>query len=297
MVEIRHVRTEGEPGNREGGPPTTEPLGGPGGQDGTPGPHRRRIWALAGALVAVVAVGVATIVVVGWPDGADDATTAPPSAPPTTVVTTTPTTAAPTTEAPATTVAPTSAPSTPPSVDASTAVFPTTEDVRYLDPVAVARAFATDFVGFADPVVGPFLPGDARSGEVEVRPVPSGPVTTVMVRRLGADGSWWVLGAATEGIVVDTPTAGQAVTSPLTTTGSAHTWEGAVAVEVRQDGSSRPLGSTVVTGGGDVMRPFSGQVTFAAPTEPYGAVVFLAHSAQDGSVWQAGAVRVAFPAG
>jgi hypothetical protein len=102
-----------------------------------------------------------------------------------------------------------------------------------------------------------------------------------------------VLGAATAGIVVDTPTAGQAVTSPLTTTGSALTWEGAV----RQDGLSRPLGSTVVTGGGDVMRPFSGQVTFAPPTEPHGAVVFLAHSALDGTVWQAGVLRVAFPAG
>ena len=107
-----------------------------------------------------------------------------------------------------TTLAPTTtaAPPTTGAVNTTTAVYPTAgSSVRFDEPTDAARAFAVDFVGFVDPVVGEFQQGDSQSGEIEIRPSTSGPVTTVLVRRLGE--SWWVLGAATANIELKDPAA------------------------------------------------------------------------------------------
>ena len=244
-----------------------------------------------GLIVALaVAIGVIAVLigVLVWPsDDAGDVATEP-------TTTLAPTTTATPTTGPSTT-APTTVTTAPAPVDTSTAVFPdASSEVRYDDPVAAARAFAVDFVGFTDPVVGEFMPGDARSGEVEVRPMTNGPTTTVFVRQLGSDGTWWVLGSGTANIVIDAPTAGGAIASPVTVSGSALAFEGTVDVEIRQDGARQPIGTDVVTGGGDTIRPFSSDIEFSIPTEPYGAVVFLTHSEQDGRVWEAAVVRVSF---
>ena len=67
-----------------------------------------------------------------------------------------------------------------------TAVWPTAASTtRYQTPEAAAQGFATAYVHMANPVIGPFEQGDARSGEVPVQPSASGPVTTVLVRQLG----------------------------------------------------------------------------------------------------------------
>jgi hypothetical protein len=257
--------------------------------DDQPDGRRRRPVALIVALVVAIAV-IAALVVALALSGDDDGTETDPA----------------TTEAPGTTEPDTSEPDTtgttappttpvPGAVDASTAVFPDAASAaRFDDPVAAARAFAVDFVGFTDPVVGEFLQGDSRSGEVEVRPLADGPVTTVIVRQLGPDDTWWVLGAATGTITVDTPAAGAAITAPVTVTGSAHAFEGNVGVEVRQDGARQPIGTGFVTGGGDEMRPFTGQIDFAPPSATHGALVLVTHSAMDGRVWQAAVVRVQF---
>jgi hypothetical protein len=250
-------------------------------------PEPRRPIALIVALAVAVAVTAALVCVLLWPDDADDKDATAPT-----------TTAAPTTAAP-TTQAPTTAPTTrttvaPGPTDTATAVFPfATSDIRYDDPVDAARGFAVDFVGFTDPLIGEFMQGDARSGEVEVRPMADGPVTTVFVRQLGSDGTWWVLGSATANITADTPRAGDAISSPVAVSGRALAFEGAVNVEVRQDGD-RPLGSGVVTGGGDVARPFSGEIGFSAPSASHGAVVFLTRNEADGRVWEAAVLRVSF---
>jgi hypothetical protein len=76
--------------------------------------------------------------------------------------------------------------------------------------------------------------------------------------------------------------------------GRALAFEGAVNVEVRQDGDRQPLGSGVVTGGGDVARPFSGEIGFSAPSASHGAVVFLTRNEADGRVWEAAVLRVSF---
>jgi hypothetical protein len=180
----------------------------------------------------------------------------------------------------------------------STALWPFVDtDVRYGDPVDAATGFAVDYVGFVDPVVGEFQQGDSRSGEVEVRPQENGPVTTVFVRQLGTDDTWWVLGAATAEIVFTLPAVGSAIDTPLAVAGEALAFEGNVQVEVRGDGSVEPIGESFVTGGGDVMRPFTGTIEFQSPQGGWGAVMGFTLSAEDGRVWQATVFRVGFIGG
>jgi hypothetical protein len=243
------------------------------------------------AAVVGVALAAALVAILLWQrDDDDDVSTETTTAP--TTATSSSTTASTTTS---TTDSTTTSSATPPAVDPSTAVFPyASSGVRYDDAVAAARGFAIGFVGFTDPLVGELMPGDARSGEVEIRPVADDPVTTVFIRQLGPDDSWWVLGSATANITTDRPGPGEAISSPVTVAGSALAFEGHVDVEIRQDGSPQPIGSGFVTGGGDSMRPFEGQIQFSVPSQPYGAIVFVTRSAEDDRVWEAAVLRVRF---
>lgn len=190
----------------------------------------------------------------------------------------------------------TAAPTTVPAGDElATAVWPDpTTSQRFEDPVAAARSFAVDLVGFTDPVVGEFQQGDSRSGEVEVRPTPTGPVTTVLVRQLGGDGTWWVLGCATANIEVDQPTAGEQISSPVRLAGRANAYEGNVNVQIVADSGTEPLVESYVTGMMGELGPFDREVEFPNPGSGRGAVLFRTLSAEDGSVWEAAVVRVGF---
>ncbi len=207
--------------------------------------------------------------------------------------TTTAATAASSTAAPSTTTAPATTTTVPAAVAAAMWPFPGT-GVHYGTPTAAARSFATDFLRFRTPLVGDFQQGDSRSGEVPIRARAQGFVTTILVRQLGPGDDWSVIGAATPDLEVTSPGVGQEVTSPVHLAGQALAFEGNVQVEVRQDGDLGAIGHGFVTGGGDVKRPFDGTVSFETPRSPYGAIVFSAPSAEDGSVEWAGAVRVAF---
>ena len=231
-------------------------------------------WVVGALGVAAVAV-LATLVVVA--DG--DKTAAP-------TTTTVASTSTSTSVAPSTT--------TVPSTD-TTAIWPSA-GVGPSDPVVATRQFASAFLGFTDPIVGEYRAGDARSGEVEVRPTATGPATTVLVRMLTGADTWSVLGATTADIEVTAPEAGAPITSPVRVAGRALAFEGNVNVEVREDGRTAAIGSGFVTGGGDQLRPFTGSISFTKPTAPRGALVFLTRSAKDGTVWQAAALRVAFAA-
>jgi hypothetical protein len=237
---------------------------------GDPGRNSRRRWLVALALAAAVFVALAVVTVTG-----DDDEIAPPA------------TTSPPTDA---TTSPSTAPTT---VDRATAVWPYAgSSRRYSDPVATARAFAVEFLRLDTPVVGQFQQGDSRSGEVEVRPVANGPVTTILLRQLTGEESWSVLGAATADIEVTQPDAGDLISSPARITGRARAFEGTVQVQVRQDGELEPIGSGFVTGGGDAIRPFAGEVTFSTPSASFGALVLFTESAENGRVWQAAVLRV-----
>ena len=176
-----------------------------------------------------------------------------------------------------------------------TAVWPTaSSSTRYRTPEAAATGFATDYLHMVNPVIGQFQQGDARSGEVPVQPSATGPVTTVLVRELGSDNSWWVLGAGTAAIALTDPTWNASITSPVTLKGTAMAYEGTVQTQVREDDNSKPLGEGYVTGGSTSMGPFSGSLAFTKATTKYGAVVLYTTSAKDGAVLEASVIRVRF---
>lgn len=255
------------------------------------GPRRRLVVAALAvtALVLGVVIGVLALRPPSTPgDGLPTAPPATGSAPAATTSSPPPSTAQPTPTGGTVTATPT-APRVP--ADAVTAVWPTgAVPTRYTDPVAAARGFALDMAAFADPVVGAFLVGDSRSGEVDVRPAPDGPVTTVFVRLLG-DGTWWVLGAATADLTLDSPAAGDLLAGAAELSGTALAFEGTVDVRIVDD-TTATLATGVVTGGGDVARPFRGEFPLDGPAAPYGTLLLTTASGADGSTWTASAVRV-----
>jgi len=225
-----------------------------------------------GAIVAAAIVVIAVVVLVTREDdGRNSAVT--------TVTTTTPSTT-----------------SASPSTTESLTIWPTpSSTVHYAHPVDAARAFATDYVGFVNPVVGAFEQGDNRSGEVPVQAKTAGPVTTVLVRQLGSDGSWSVIGSSTPNIQVTAPAVLATVTSPMTMAGNSTAFEATVNVEVREDSNTTPLGKGFVMGGANgQMGPFTATLTFTTPVAATGAVVFTTISPETGTVAEATVLPVTF---
>ena len=165
---------------------------------------------------------------------------------------------------------------------------------RFRTPESAAQSFAVDYLHMTNPVINGFQQGDARSGEVPVQPNSTGPVTTVLVRQLDPDNSWWVLGAGTASINLSAPAWDASISSPVTLTGTSVAYEGTVHTQVRQDDTTKPLGEGYVTGGSTAMGPFSGSLAFTKPTTKYGAVLLYTTSAENGAVLEASVTRIAF---
>ncbi len=212
--------------------------------------------------------------------------------------TTTSTATATTTSAVATTTTGVAATTTTLPITPDMAIWPWVDsELRFTDPVEAAESFAFDYVEFDDPVVGEFQAGDSRSGEVEVRPFEGGPVTVVFVRQVSSDNSWWVIGAATESIVVDTPQALSVIGSPVTVSGAARAFEGTVYVEIRADDDlTNPFEEFVTGSGGPDLGDFEETFTWEAPASGGGAMLFLSLSSEDDSVLEVSAIRVFFGA-
>ncbi len=258
-------------------------------------------WPLIAGAAVILAALVAALVFIANDDDDDSVSTSEPNDTVTETTAVVETTEAPattdtpaTTEAPATTESPATSEAPPLPDDVSTAIWPWPDtDVRYTDPVEAATGFAIDYLGFEEPFVGEFLSGDNRSGEVEVRAIETGPVTTVFVRQLTDDDDWWILGAASENITIDEPEALAEVTSPLTVSGTALAFEGTVDVELRADGNGEPIFEGFVTGsGGPEPGPYTETFEFTSPGEVGGALVMFSLSSEDGSVIEASALRI-----
>ena len=194
-----------------------------------------------------------------------------PTSPSTTTTSTSVSSTTTTSSSAATSTTTTPTPTTSPQAALSTAVWPTAASgVRYNAPVAVANAFALNYLHFVNPVVGQFQQGDARSGEVPIRTTVEGtslgPVTTVIVRQI--DGSWWVLGAATPNIKLTQPAALSTISSPVRLRGTSTAFEATVNVSIRQDAIAKPLVESFLMGGSNgQMGPFNASFTFAATNE------------------------------
>ncbi len=269
----------------------TQPIPVPPG--GPPPPENDRPWWIIGALVAAVVILAGALVFVLVRDDDDSDVTADTT---TTVTDTSTTTEATTTEATTTTTAATTTSSTVPNdQELATAVWPGPEtDTRYDDPTAAAKGFATELAGFTDPIVGDYMAGDSRSGEIEIRADAQGPVTLVFVRQLGDD-SWWVLGAVTDNIKIEQPEASATIGNPVELSGQSRAFEAVVNVSVFALGDPAPLGEgTVMGSGGPDLGPFSGQIDYDQPSGSHGVVMLYTRTAKDGSVWEATAIPVQF---
>lgn len=259
-----------------------------------------RSWlAVAGAVVLVAILVLAFVLLRNDEDESDVATDSTTSTSAPTSTEPTETTVEETTSSAPTTVA-TTAPAdvlTPDEV--AFTIWPSPESTtRFDDPAAAATSFATDLIGFTDPIVGPFQQGDARSGEVEVRAISNGPAATVLIRQYGPADSWWVIGAITPDIEVDEPQPQTAIDDPLRVSGRARAFEGTVQVAVYGDAGTEPLGTGFVTASGDeTLGPFSEEISWSNPDGGWGSVVLFTLSAEDGRVWQASATRVGFIGG
>lgn len=270
-----------------------------GGDDGVGGeaPDRRPL-VIGGVVVAVVLLGL-----LGWLLLRDDDESVTSGSTTTSSSTTVAPSTAPSTSAPTSTTGP------PTSTTGSGGGSLTVDDAaqvvwpdpggptRFTSPTQAAESFATTLVGFRSPVIGEFQQGDSRSGEVEVKPSSSGPVTTVLVRQFGTDDTWWVTGAVTKDITVTAPVRLSAIDSPMRTTGEALAFEGTVQVKVVADGSTNALGTGTVTGGGGPSAPFTGDIVFTNPGGGWGAVIYYTESGENGEVWSASVLRVGFIGG
>jgi hypothetical protein len=240
--------------------------------------QQKRILIGIGSAVAVVAILVGLFALLGDDDDDPPTTTS-------TTSTTEPTTSS--SESTTTTV-------DPEVVDQALFPLPSAAE-QFSDPVELARTFATDLLGFRDDVlIGAFAQGDARSGEVEVRAFEDGPPTLVLVRQLTANDQWFVIGASTDTIRLDTPINGARISSPQPLLGAASAFEGHVDVTLRADDRTEPIARHFVTGRGDgVLGSFEDALTYEVPDGvTHGVLVLSAPSAEDGSTFAATAVRV-----
>lgn len=172
-------------------------------------------------------------------------------------------------------------------------VWPAPGSSGFSTPDEAARRFAIDLAGFRDPVLGEFQSGDARSGEIAVRPGPSGPVTTVLLRQVAGDESWWVIGAQSDDIVIDQPRTGDRIAGSLDVSGRARAFEGHVDVALHQHGVDKPVVTGFVTGRGDgVLGEFDEVFDVPAGTTGSGVLVLIAASGDDGTAWTVAAVPV-----
>ena len=155
---------------------------------------------------------------------------------------------------------------------AQPAIWPAS-DVVFETPEQAAADFVTHVLG-VQPVLGTFQQGDSRSGEIEVLSPGEGagtgvPRGTLLLRQLGPDDGWFVIGAANDFASITSPESMAAVpAAPLTVEGVARGFEANVIVTAFVAGDAKALfDSVIATGGG------------AETAEPYTAVVDLSAAA------------------
>lgn len=148
-------------------------------------------------------------------------------------------------------------------------------DVVFATPEAAAEDFVTQVLG-VPPVLGDFQEGDLRSGEMEVFSPGEGDAGTAVVRgrlllrQLGPDDGWFVIGAVNENASITTPeSAAEVPAGPLAVEGVARGFEANVVVTAFVAGDAGAQLDQVITMGGafETPEPFSVtlDLTGAAP--------------------------------
>jgi len=120
-------------------------------------------------------------------------------------------------------------------------------------PETAATAAVTELLGVT-PILGEFMAGDSRSGEILVyAPGENGLIqrSLLLLRQMGPGEKWSVIAAINPDIGIDAPSAGsQQNPGMLTVSGMARGFEGTVIVSAhRVQTSANPLDMRIVTGG------------------------------------------------
>ena len=216
----------------------------------------------AARVIAVVAAVAAALGACGRDSGSGGA---PTSA---TAATTTPVT--PTTRASTTTTT---------EAAQQQAIWPAAE-VVFTTPEAAAQDFVSKALG-VPPVLGPYTPGDARSGEIDVFSAGEGGnatkvlKSTLVLRQLGPSNGWFVLAAASVNATISAPAPMATVPrGRVTVEGKARGFEAAVGISVALAGHAEAL-DTVSTLAGSADTPESYQVALDLSKAKTGDVVML----------------------
>lgn len=246
----------------------------------------RRILVLLAFVAAVAFVSCGDDESSSDTTGSTASTTGPATSQP---ATTSPTTA-PDTNEPATTVLATTVPANtvmpptapPTSIDGleQLAIWPAA-DVVFTTPEAAAADFVEQLLG-VPPVLGEFMGGDARSGEIEVFSpgdggAGSGAVrSTLLLRQLGPADGWFVLAAGHPGVLIATPMSGATVAAAtLEVAGDARGYEATIIVKAAIAGTTTLLDDPAIAMGGALETPEPYTATVDLGAAPAGSIVTI----------------------
>jgi hypothetical protein len=141
-------------------------------------------------------------------------------------------------------------------------------DVVFATPEEAAADFVSAvLISEGDPLLGEFQQGDARSGEIAVLfagetgeldpPLVAG---VLLLRQIGPTDGWYVIAAASDGAVIDTPAALEEVPAgTVTVSGEGRGFEGTLVVSAFPPGDdAAPFDLQIGAGGAsDVLEPYS----------------------------------------
>jgi hypothetical protein len=185
-----------------------------------------------------------------------------------------------TTSTTSTTVADSTTTTTVPAGLEQPAIWPAA-DVVFDRPEDAAEDFVREVLG-VPPTLGEFQQGDARSGEVDVFSTGEGETPTsavrgrLLLRQLGPDDGWFVVGAVNDNAAITTPASSAEVPAgSLTVSGRARGFEATVVVRAFVAGDAETELDRQVTTGGALETPEPFTATLDLSGAPAGSVVAL----------------------
>ena len=111
-----------------------------------------------------------------------------------------------------------------------------------------------------EPVLAPFRAGDSRSGEIDAMSAAETGSTnlraTLLLRQLGPDDGWFVIGAINPMVSIDTPEAGSVIPAgPLSVAGAARGYEATIIVKAFVAGTTELVVDPAIAMGGSMETP------------------------------------------
>jgi hypothetical protein len=149
---------------------------------------------------------------------------------------------------------------------AQPAIWPAS-DVVFDTPEEAAGSFVSEVLG-VEPLLGDFMAGDSRSGEIQVfSPGETGAEPTDRLERglldlriIGPNDGWFVIGAVGPGMTIESPeTLDLVPVGPLVVSGRGRGFEGTVVVTAFRAGDAGDVLDQEITSGGvfETLEPYS----------------------------------------